>query len=266
MDTKQVALISGAGRGIGAATARELARRGYHVIVNYRSDSQAAALVVKAIESEGGTARAIQADVCDAGQVAAMVGTLDRVDLLVCNANTVMPPFEPFAALPWDTFARKVNGELAGVYHLTQQVLALMRDRRSGRIVYVSSTAADQVGSVMAHSIAKAALNVFSRHIAADAGRYGVTVNTVAAGAVRTEATAKVFNDDLREYLADRSVLGRLLEPEDIARAIAVLADDAFGAGTGQVINVDGGYDVLEQQLGGMGAKLTGTVAAGPAA
>jgi 3-oxoacyl-[acyl-carrier protein] reductase len=249
---KQIALVSGAGRGIGAATARELGRRGYHVIVNYLSNAEAAALVVKDIEAEGGTAQAVQADVCDPLQVQAMVGSLERLDVLVCNANTVMPPFGPFAALSWEAFAGKINGELAGVYHLTQQALAIMRTQRSGRIVYVSSTAADAVGSVMAHSIAKSALNTFSRHVAAEAGPYGVAVNTVAAGAVQTDATAQVFSDRVKTYIAEHSMVGRVLLPEDLARAIALTVD--LDAATGQVIRVDGGMDVLEQPF----ARLVG--------
>src|SRR3954470_13620595 len=127
----KTALISGASRGIGAATARELGRRGYHVVVNYLSNKEAAQQVVDDI----GNAEAVQADVCDPEQVAAMVDRLARVGGLGCTANTVMPPFVPFEDLPWEAFAGKVNGELAGAYHLTRRVLPLMRERRSGRIV-----------------------------------------------------------------------------------------------------------------------------------
>jgi 3-oxoacyl-[acyl-carrier protein] reductase len=255
-----VALISGASRGIGAATAREMGRRGYHVIVNYRRSADAAAIVVKAIESGGGTAQAIQADVCDPEQVAELVDRVrdehGHIDVLVCNANTVDPPFEPLASLSWEAFAGKVTGELSGAFFLTQRVLAIMRDQRAGRIIYISSTAADAIGSVIAHSTAKAALNTFSRHVAGDAARYGITVNTVALGAVNTDATANVFTDGLRQYLRDRSVFGRLLQPEDAARAIALVADNGFGAATGQLIRIDGGFDVLGQQLDAMGQQL----------
>lgn len=249
------ALITGASRGIGAATARELGRRGHHVIVNYLNNKDAALSVVADIEADGGTAEAIQADVTDAAQVADMASQLKTVDVLVCNANTVQPPFQPFEELPWDTFAGKINGELAGAYHVTQRVLPIMKAQQSGRIVYVSSTAADHVGSVMAHSIAKSALNLFSRHVAADAGRYGITVNTVALGAVRTDATANVFNPTLLTHLGERSVIGRVLEPEDVARTIATATEPGLAL-SGQVIRADGGFDVLDQQLSGFAAKL----------
>jgi 3-oxoacyl-[acyl-carrier protein] reductase len=251
--TSTVALVSGASRGIGAAIARSLAQRGHHVIVNYHRNADAAKQVVADIEAAGGTAAAEQADVCDDAQVAALVDRVraehGRVDVLVCNANTVQPPFEPLASLPWDAFVGKVVGELAGSYHLTQRVLPIMRKRRAGRIVYISSTVADMVGIIAAHSTAKAALNTFSRHVAADAGQYGVTVNTLALGAVNTDATAGVFDDDRRASFAQRSVHGRVLEPEDVAAAVSLLTDGGFGSITGQVIRLDAGFDVLNQQL-----------------
>ncbi|MEV4314737.1 SDR family oxidoreductase [Actinocrispum sp. NPDC049592] len=248
-----VALVSGASRGIGAAIARSLAQRAHHVIVNYHRNADAAKQVVADIEAAGGTAQAEQADVCDDASVTALVSRVHaaygRVDVLVCNANTVPPPFEPLASLPWDAFAGKVVGELAGSYHLTQRVLPIMREQRAGRIIYISSTLADKVGMIAAHSTAKAALNTFSRHVAADAGQYGVTVNTIALGAVNTDATAGFLDDDRRASFAQRSVHGRVLEPEDIGAAVALLADGGFGSVTGQVIRLDAGFDVLSQQL-----------------
>ncbi|MET8377788.1 SDR family oxidoreductase [Streptomyces microflavus] len=250
---KRVALISGAGRGIGAATAREFGRRGYHVIVNYRSDADAAKDVVAAIEEEGGSAQAARADVCDGGQVAALIEGVreehGRIDVLVCNANTVNPSFLPLAELSWEAFAEKVNGELSGVFFLSQRILAVMREQRAGRIVFISSTAADSIGMAVAHSTAKAALNTFSRHVAGIGAQYGVTVNTLAFGAVCTESSGQGFGEGLRTYLTDRSVIDRLVEPEDAARAVALLADDDFGAVAGQLIRLDGGYDILDQQL-----------------
>ncbi|MFC5749284.1 SDR family oxidoreductase [Actinomadura rugatobispora] len=252
-ESRRVALISGAGRGIGAATAREMARRGYHVVVNYRENASAAQGVVDEIEAAGGTAEARRADVCDAGQVGELVRrvTADhgRIDVLICNANTVNPPFEPLLSVSWEAFIGKVGGELAGAFHLTQHVLPAMQRQRAGRIVYISSTAADLVGSVAAHSTAKAALNTFSRHVAAQAAQDGIVVNTVAFGTVRTDATAGVLGDGLRKFTEERSVLGRVMDPEDAARSVASVADDGFGAAVGQVIRVDGGYDVLDQQL-----------------
>ncbi|MEV5743633.1 SDR family NAD(P)-dependent oxidoreductase [Microbispora rosea] len=141
MNSKQVALVSGASRGIGAATAHELGRLGYHVIVNYLSDAESAELVVEQI----GAAQAIQADVTDEAQVTALVdrvvGEHGRIDVLVGNAHTAAPPYGPLEHVPWEAFTAKMSSELAGIYHLTRRVLPVMRRRRSGRIVYVSATA-----------------------------------------------------------------------------------------------------------------------------
>ncbi|PZG56381.1 short-chain dehydrogenase [Spongiactinospora gelatinilytica] len=250
---RQVALISGASRGIGAATAREMARRGYHVVVNYRQDAAAAHRVVGEIETAGGSAEALQADVCDAGQSAEMVRRIHadhgHIDVLICNANTVNPPFEPLLSVPWEAFIGKITGELAGAFFLTRHVLPAMQRRRAGRIVYISSTAADFVGSVAAHSIAKAALNTYSRHVAAQAAQHGIVVNTVAFGTVRTDATAGVLNGDLRKLTEERSVLGRVMDAEDAAKSVATVADDGFGVTVGQVIRVDSGFGVLDHQL-----------------
>ncbi|MFC4116374.1 SDR family oxidoreductase [Nonomuraea zeae] len=242
---KQIALVTGAGRGIGAATAQELARRGFHVIVNYRSDATAAERVVKEIEAAGGTARAVRADVCDPGQAAALVGACDRVDALVCNAN-ISPPFAPLAEMPWEDFAGKVTGELAAAFHVTVQALGRMRAQGGGRIVYVSSISADHVrpGSI-AHSTAKAALDTFAQHVAAEAGAWGIAVNTVSPGAVRTEGSAAVRTPEVEAALARRAVLGRMLEPQDVAAVIGSVLGGGFDAVTGTRIPVDAGFRIL---------------------
>ncbi|WP_034214517.1 SDR family NAD(P)-dependent oxidoreductase [Actinoplanes subtropicus] len=256
MNRKQVALVSGAGRGIGAATARELGRLGYHVIVNYLRDAGSAQLVAEQIDA----AQAMQADVTDEAQVLALVDRViaehGRIDVLVANAHTATPPFGPLEQVPWAAFAAKMNDELAGVYHLTGRVLPVMRQRRSGRIVYVSATAAELIIGSAAQSTAKAAVNAFTQQIAGEVIRDGITVNAVAPGAVGTDATAEVFTDGIRRHFGDRSVTGAMLRPEDIARPIAALVDGAFAAVTGQVIRVDGGYPLLSQLLDGLPAQF----------
>ncbi|MEV4575851.1 SDR family oxidoreductase [Nonomuraea jabiensis] len=242
---RRIALVTGAGRGIGAATAQELGRRGFHVIVNYRADTSAATSVVEQIQAAGGTAQALQADVRDPGQVAELVEACPRVDALVCNAN-IAPPFGPLARMPWEDFAGKVTGELAGVFHLTQRVLDRMREQGNGRIVYVSSLSAESVRQgAIAHATAKAALNTFALHVAAEAGAWGIAVNIVAPGAVRTEASAMMRTPEIEAALAQRSILGRMLEPHDVAAVIGSVLDGGFDAVTGACIPVDAGYRVL---------------------
>ena len=245
-----VAVVTGAGRGLGAATARELGRRGHHVIVNYRNGAETAQAVVDDIVAKGGSAQAAAADVCDEGQVTALVETVmaehGRIDVLVCNANTVNPTFVPLASLGWDDFVGKITGELAGAFFVTKAVLAVMREQHGGQIIYVSSTAADYVGSGrIGQGTAKAALNTFSRHVAAEAAAHGIAVNTVAPGAVLTEASAKMITGDRRKHLNDNSILGRVAEPDDVAAVIGLLTEPGMRPVTGAMVRVDAGFGVL---------------------
>jgi 3-oxoacyl-[acyl-carrier protein] reductase len=245
-----VALITGASRGIGAATARELGRRGYHVIVNYRANADAAQATVAAIESCGGTAAAMAADVCDPAQVQALTDTVAAeyggIEVLVCNAGTRQPSFAPLESLAWEDFIGQVTAELAGAFLITQCALKVMRRQRHGQVIYISSTAADFAGSGrLSQSTAKSALNTFSRHVAAEAGPHGITVNTIAPGAVRTDATAAMLTAEREDRLRSKSVLGRVLEARDVAAVVGVIVGDVHAV-TGAVIRVDGGYGVLE--------------------
>ncbi|MFH8680889.1 SDR family oxidoreductase [Streptomyces lydicus] len=245
--TRPTALVTGGSRGIGAATSRELASRGYRVAVNYFSNRDAAEHVVAAIEADGGEAFAVQADVFDPSQAGELVrrSAVDGcLDVLVCNAGARFTP-TPIRDLAWDDFKAKVTNELASAYTLTQQALALMGARGQGRIVYVSSAVADgpPAPGMAAHGTAKAALNAFARFVAFEAGPLGINVNVVAPGFVRTEASAHM-PQEIQQRLVERTPLGRVAEPEDVARAIAMLADDQAGFVTGEVLTVDGGHGV----------------------
>lgn len=248
MHTNQnTVLITGAGRGIGAGTAVELGRRGFAVVVNYHNDAEAAGRVADAVRAAGGSARTHRADIRSRAEVAELVAAAGPLDALVCNAN-IAPPFAPLDELDWLAFIGKVEGELAAAFHITKAVLPGMRARGRGRIVYVSSLSADLTRpGAIAHATAKAALNTFARHVAAEAAPDGITANVVAPPGVRTEGSAALRTPQLEESLSRRSSLGRMLEPSDIAAAIAALVDPAagFAAVTGVQIPVDAGYRVL---------------------
>ena len=243
----KTALVTGASRGIGAAVAARLGRDGYHVVVNYHSNEDAARAVAQDIESAGGTAQIFRADVREPAEVAELVAACPQIDLLVCNAN-ITPTFAPLSDMSWKDFSEKVTGELAAAFHVTQKALDLMRGQQSGQIVYVSSIASETTtpGSV-SHSTAKAALDTFARHVAAEAGRFGVTVNIVAPGMVRTDASAVARTEQLEAALAGNSVLGRVTDPEDVAAVIASIAAGGFRAVSGARITIDGGNHLLRQ-------------------
>ena len=243
--SKPTALVTGGGRGIGAATSRALAARGYRVAVNYVSNHEAADQVVKQIEAGGGEAFAVRADVYDTRQAAELLDRSahdGRLDVLVCNAGARFTP-TPLAGLSWDDFHAKVTNELASVYTLTQRALEVMGAQGGGRIVYVSSAVADGPPTVgmAAHGTAKAALNTFARFVAYEAGPFGINVNVVAPGYVRTEASAGL-PAEVQRHLVDRTPLGRVAEPEDVAGAIAMLVGPEAGFVTGSVVTVDGGH------------------------
>jgi 3-oxoacyl-[acyl-carrier protein] reductase len=243
-------LVTGAGKGLGAAIAAALGGRGHHVVVNYRSDAEAAESVVAAIVDRGGSAQAVRADVTDAGQVDAMVlrvvAEWGGLDAVVLNANTAPPPISSLTEVGWEAFSGKVLGELAGAFHVVTRVLPGMRERGGGRLVFVGSTAADYVGGGrVAHGTAKAALATFARHVAAESARDGVAVLTIAPGAVRTPAVESLLGDDGVGRLGADSVLGRMLEPVDVAAAVALALDPALLPATGTTVRLDGGWSVL---------------------
>jgi 3-oxoacyl-[acyl-carrier protein] reductase len=247
---RPVAVVTGAGRGIGAATATALGRRGYHVIVNYHSNADAASRVVAAVAEAGGSATAMQADVCDAPQVNTMINQVvaehGRIDALVCNANVMQPVRATLAETTWDDLIGKVTAELGGAYFVTQAVLPVMRTAGRGRIVYLSSMSAgwpnkQQIG----HAVSKAALNSFAQQVAAEAGTDGVSVNTVAPGAVSTEASAAFMPAAMSGYLAANAVAKRMVSPDDVAAVIDLLLDDRTAALTGALIPVDAGFNVI---------------------
>ncbi|MFJ9154579.1 SDR family NAD(P)-dependent oxidoreductase [Streptomyces sp. NPDC102270] len=248
--TKPTALVTGGSRGIGAATSRALAARGYRVAVNYFSQRAAADQVVKRIEADGGEAFAVQADVYDPVQATELLersAVEGRLDVLVCNAGARFTP-TPVQTLAWDDFRTKVTAELASVYTLTQRALEVMGAQGHGRMVYVSSAVADgpPAPGMAAHGTAKAALNTFARFVAHEAGPLGVNVNVVAPGYVRTESSAGM-PQEFQRRLAENTPLGRVAEPEDVARAIVMLVGEEAAFVTGEVITVDGGYGLARR-------------------
>ena len=240
----RVALVTGGGRGIGAATATLLASRGAKVAVNYVGRQSRAEDMVRAITSAGGTALAVGADVRDAQQVERMVGEVaDRwgsLDILVNNANMAFV-MKPISDMIWDEFSQKLNDEMRAAFYVTKAVTPWMEKNRYGRIVYVASGLAKRPGLRMAaHGTAKAALAQFARYVALEYGPKGITANVISPGLVMTEATAFAPEEQLQRTAA-MTPLGRLAEPEDVANAIAMCVGDDSRFVTGAYIPVNGG-------------------------
>ena len=243
--TDQIALVTGSSRGIGAATARELASAGADVVINYLSNADAAERVARDVEENGGRSLVVQADVTDPAAVNSMVtdieSTLGTVDILVNNANL---PFvrKPISEITWDEMASKIDAELRAAFTLTKAVLPEMVEQEHGRLIYVSSGLSkmpDQ--SSVAHGVAKSGLNGFVRFVAEQYGQYGITANTVSPGLVETDATRESITPDVREHIERKTPLGRVAQPEDVAPTIVAFAGDPAKFVTGTYTPVNGG-------------------------
>jgi 3-oxoacyl-[acyl-carrier protein] reductase len=242
---RRVAVITGASRGIGAATASVLAKRGFRVVVNYRSSAQAAEQVVAAIKEAGGEAVAIRADVTAPDDVAAMAELTEqqwgRVDVLVHNA---LIPFAitSFADLSWEQLGGKLERELHAAFLITKAVVPGMISRRYGRLVYLSTGLSRQPREGMITlGTAKAALDQFVRFIALELAPHGVTANLVAPATVgETKVTEKLTAEQIRE-LGAANPMGRLVRPDEVAGTVAFLASQESGFTTGHYLPVNGG-------------------------
>jgi 3-oxoacyl-[acyl-carrier protein] reductase len=244
MMRKRVVLVTGASRGIGAATAKLLALQGAAVAVNFhRSEAQANALVDELRRADR-RAIAVRADVRDAAEAQAMVETAARelgpVDTLVVNASIAFP-IRPFVDYSWADFQAKLDGELGAAFHCCKAVVPGMTSRRSGCIVLVSSGLSRRPGpGFCAHSTAKAGLDGFARALALELGPQGVRVNVVAPGLTETDATAHIPTA-VKEASARATPLGRNALPEDVAGAVLAVCSDAARFLTGVYVPVSGG-------------------------
>lgn len=241
----RVAMITGASRGIGAATARVLAGRGFRVAVNYRASAPEAYEVVAAITSAGGDAVAIRADVTVPEDIAAMADDIARrwggVDVLVHNA---LIPFAvtSFADLTWEQLGGKLNAELHAAYMLTKAVVPAMISRGYGRLIFLSTGLSRRPrDGMIALGRAKAALDQFVRYVALELAPHGITANLVAPATVGgTAVTGQLTPERVRELGAE-APMGRLVTPDEVALAIAFLASEDSGFTTGHYLPVNGG-------------------------
>lgn len=245
----RVALVTGASKGIGRATAIRLAQEGASVAVNYLGDAEAAATVVAEIEAIGSRAIAIRADVADEGQVAHLVQetvrALGSVDIVVNNAAIF--PWQDWTDITGDDWDRVLAVDLKGCFLVSKAAYPHMRSRRWGRIVSMSSaTALHGQAELMHYAAAKAGIIGLTRSLAHAVGDDGITVNAVTTGRTLTEGFQKWFDDGTlsradTEASRARQAIKRLATPADIVGTIAFVVSDDAAYMTGQLLNVDGG-------------------------
>lgn len=246
--TERVAIVTGSARGIGAATAVHLAAAGYAVAV-LDLDESACAATVEAIESAGGHALAVGVDVSDEEQVevavARVAAELGAPVVLVNNAGIIRDNLIfKMTTADWDAV---MNVHLRGAFLMTRACQRFMTEAKFGRIVNLSSSSAQGNRGQANYSAAKAGLQGFTKTLALELGRYGVTANAVAPGFIQTEMTAATAEriglpfDDFIAAAAKQIPVQRVGQPADIAATIAFLCSQEAGFVSGQVIYVAGG-------------------------
>ena len=241
----RVAVVTGGSRGIGRAVVELLSELGAHVVVNYLKDQEAAEATVTAARGRGVEAISLQADVAnpiEAQQlIAAALDHFKRVDILVCNAGIWEgAPLEEMSEDLWD---RTMDINLKGTWTVCRAVVSQMKKQRSGKIVMLTSTAGQRgEANYSNYAASKGAQIAFTKSLAEELGEWGISVNAVAAGWVRTEMTQEALGDaKQREAIARTIPLGKIADPEDIAGPVVFLCSDWSRHITGEILNVNGG-------------------------
>ena len=240
----KVALVTGGGRGIGAATAKALAAHGARVAVNFLCGQETADDVLKAIREKGGTAMLACADVRDRAAVNAMVQTVTKelggIDILVNNAN-ISFPVKPFTDFSWEEYEAKLLGEMKALVNCSQAVLPGMLKKKYGKLILVSSSLSRSPGpGFSAHAAAKGAMDSIAKVMATELGPQGITVNVIGPGLTLTDAT-KHQPREMHEQIASFTPLRRLGMPDDVAGVAVFLASRLADYVNGQYIPVNGG-------------------------
>lgn len=240
MDDKKTAIITGASRGIGRATAIELAKTGYFVIINFKSNEAAAQETLNLVRSAGGDGEISQFDVADNTQtkdaVKAITERHKNIQVLINNAGITADGL--FMLLGEDEWDSVINTSLKGFYNMTKPVLREMVRKKRGSIVSVSSLSALMPNRGQAnYAAAKAGIIAASRALATEVARFGIRVNLVAPGLIETDMIKEAPVEQIKQIIP----MARLGKPEEVANVIRFLCSDDASYITGQVIGINGG-------------------------
>ena len=240
----KVAIVTGAGQGIGEAIAHRFAREGALVVVNARTAANVNR-VADAIGAEGGTAHAITGDIGTSAGVANLidgaVSRFEHIDILAHNAGIF--PYNPIEDMSDEDWTQVIDVNLTSAYRLTKACIPTMKKRGGGRIIFSSSVQGNHVAvaGCSHYAASKSGLNGFIRAAALELAEYKITVNGVEPGLVLTPGTENALSERRRELMAQYVPLKRWGEPVEVAHAMLYLASAEAGYVTGQTIIVDGG-------------------------
>jgi NAD(P)-dependent dehydrogenase (short-subunit alcohol dehydrogenase family) len=243
----KVLLVTGSGRGLGASLVRAAAQRRAHIVINCRADERSAHALAAEVKRAGAEAFVCRADVSDCDQARGLAETaaraFGRIDVLV---NTVGAfSWKPVGELPPQEWRGVIASNLDSVFHMCQAVLPHMRKNHWGRIVSVGAVGAERAlgqPQVSAYSAAKAAVIAFSRALALEEARCGITVNVVSPGVLMDDGPVSRAAHHAADHLGDRVPVGRAGSPDDVVRAVFFFTSPAADFLTGQVLSVAGGW------------------------
>ncbi len=243
METGRIALVTGAGKGIGSACAKKLAAMGHTVIINYNGSKAAAEETAAQIASAGGKAYTMQCDVSDPEAVSVMVDTIQKeygaVDILVNNAGITRD--ELMLRMKPEDFDAVIRTNLTAVFYVMQACIRGMIKKRKGKIVNISSVSGVIGNAGQAnYSAAKAGVIGMTKTAARELAGRNITVNAVAPGFITTDMT-NALSDAAKEGILSKVPMARGGKPEDVANAVAFLCSEESDYITGQVLCVDGG-------------------------
>jgi 3-oxoacyl-[acyl-carrier protein] reductase len=241
--TGKVAVVTGGGRGIGKAICQAYAAEGAKVAIVYRGSKEAADALVSEIAAKGGIAKAYQCDAADRAAVNTCVETIladfNQIDILVNNAGVIKDGL--FLRMEPDHWDVVINTNLGGTFNFTKPIVEAMFRARKGRIINLSSVAAQRFNKGQCnYSASKGAIEAFTKSLAVEIASRGVNVNAIAPGFIETDMS-EVVRNMAGDTIKNAIPMKRYGKPEDIAKVAVFLASDESSYITGQVITVDGG-------------------------